>query len=255
MNGPIRHVAAFLFLAMVALVAMVTWLQVVQADDYRDDPRNARVVAARVGRERGTIITADGVVVAMSQPDPGDPRVFRRVYPEGTEYAHVVGYSTALFGNTGLEASRSSVLLSDRDSTISGVLNAVLGGDLRPRGVRLTIDHALQTAAREALAGQKGAVVALDPATGAVLAMVSNPTFDPNTLVGLDAAPVGDALENDPDEPLLNRASQATYNPGSTFKVVTAAAALETGTAGPGTLFEDVTELELPGSTDRKSVV
>lgn len=249
MNGPIRHVAAFLFLAMVALVAMVTWLQVVQADDYRDDPRNARVVAARVGRERGTIITADGVVVAMSQPDPGDPRVFRRVYPEGTEYAHVVGYSTALFGNTGLEASRSSVLLSDRDSTISGVLNAVLGGDLRPRGVRLTIDHALQTAAREALAGQKGAVVALDPATGAVLAMVSNPTFDPNTLVGLDAAPVGDALENDPDEPLLNRASQATYNPGSTFKVVTAAAALETGTAGPGTLFEDVTELELPGST------
>jgi peptidoglycan glycosyltransferase len=249
MNGPIRQVAAVLFIALASLVVMVSWLQVIQAPDYRDDPRNARVVAARAGRERGTIITSDGVVVATSEADPGDPQVFRRVYPEGAEYAHVVGYSTALFGNTGIEASRSSVLVSDRDSTISGVLNAVLGGDLRPRGVRLSINHELQTAAREALADQKGAVIALDPTTGAVLVMVSNPTFDPNTLVGIDAAPVGDALVEDPDEPLLNRATQATYNPGSTFKVVTAAAALETGIAGPGTLFDDVVELDLPGST------
>jgi len=249
MNGPIRHVAAALFIGMAALVVGVSWLQVIQAPEYRDDPRNARVVTAQAGRERGTIITSDGVVVATSEADPGDPQVFRRLYPEGGEYAHVVGYSTALFGNTGLEASRSSVLVSDRDSTISGVLNAVLGGDLRPRGLRLTLNHELQTAARDALAGQKGAVVALDPATGAVLVMVSNPTFDPNTLVGIDAAPVGDALVDDPDEPLLNRAAQATYNPGSTFKVITAGAALETGIAGPGTQFDDVVELELPGST------
>lgn len=249
MNGPIRHLAAALFLAMLALVGMVSWLQVIQASEYRDDPRNARVVAARAGRERGTIITADGVVVAVSQADPSDPRVFRRSYPEGEQYAHIVGYSTVLFGNTGLEASKSSELVSNRDSTISGVLNAVLGGDLRPRGLRLTINHELQRVARDALAGQIGAVVALDPATGAVLAMVSNPSFDPNTLLGINAGPAGEALENDPEEPLLNRAAQAAYNPGSTFKVVTAAAALETGIAGPGTVFDDVTELELPGST------
>jgi peptidoglycan glycosyltransferase len=171
------------------------------------------------------------------------------VYPEGEPYSHVVGYSTVLFGDTGLESTWSAELTSDRDSTISGVLNALLGGDLRPRGLRLTIDHDLQTTAYEALAGQIGAVIALDPATGAVLAMASNPTFDPNLLLGLNAGPQGTALENDPDRPLLNRAAAETYNPGSTFKTVTAAAALETGIAGPATNFPNVAELELPGST------
>jgi peptidoglycan glycosyltransferase len=249
MNGPIRHLAFALFLGMFALVTSVTWLQVVRADEYRDDARNTRVVASRVGRERGTIITADGTVVATSIPDPADPQVFGRVYPEGETYAHIVGYSTALFGATGLERSRSSELVSDRDSTISGVINAMLGGDLRPQGLRLTIDHDLQTAAYEALAGQTGAVVAIDARTGAVLAMASNPTFDPNTLLGLDAGAAGLELESDPAQPLLNRAASAAYNPGSTFKTVTAAAALDAGAAGPGTTFDDPAELELPGST------
>ncbi len=249
MNGPIRRLAAGIFLAFGALVAVVTWVQVIKGPEYRDDPRNARVVAARVGRERGTIITADGVVVAESLPDEDDPQVFRRNYPYGELYAHAVGYSTALFGDTGVEASRSSELVSDRDSTISGVINALLGGDLRPHGLRLSIDHELQVAAAEALGDQKGAIVAMDPVTGEVLAMVSTPSFDPNTLVGLDAGPAGDALDADPDEPLLNRAGQATYNPGSTFKAITSAAAMETGTAGPATTFPDPVELELPGST------
>ncbi len=249
MNGPIRQLAAGLFLALTVLVLGVTYIQVVAGPEYRDDPRNARVIAARAGRERGTIITADGVVVAQSLPDPADPQVFRRSYPEGELYAHAVGYSTVLFGNTGIEDSMSSVLVSDRDSTISGVLNAVLGGDLRPRGVRMSIIHDLQVVAAESLGDQQGAVIALDPTTGAVLAMVSNPSFDPNTLIGIDAAPVGDALENDPTQPLLNRTSQNTYNPGSTFKVVTSAAAMETGTAGPATTFPDPVELTLPNST------
>ncbi len=249
MNGPIRHLAMALFVGFAVLVAAVTWIQVVQASEYRDDPRNSRVVTARVGRERGTIITADGVVVAESVPSRNDPQVFTRSYPEGETYAHVTGYSTVLFGDTGIESSRASQLTSDRDSTISGVINALLGGDLRPEGLRLTIDHELQTTAYEALAGQSGAVVAVDPATGAILAMASNPTFDPNQLIGLDAGPAGTALENDPERPLLNRAALETYNPGSTFKTITAAAALETGIAGPGTSFPNPAELELPGST------
>jgi peptidoglycan glycosyltransferase len=249
MNGPIRQLATALFVGLAVLVAAVTWIQVVQANEFRDDPRNTRVITARVGRERGTIITADGVVAAMSAPNQDDPQVFTRQYPEGDLYAHVVGYSTALFGDTGIEASRAAELTSDRDSTISGVINALLGGDLRPQGLRLTVDHALQTTAYEALAGQIGAVVAIDPTTGAVLAMASNPTFDPNLLTGFNAGPQGAALENYPDRPLLNRAAQETYNPGSTFKTVTAAAALESGVAGPATPFPNEFRVEHTGST------
>lgn len=249
MNGPIRHLASGLFVGLAVLVGVVTWIQVIRSEEYRDDPRNARVIAARVGRERGTIITADGEVVAQSLPDSSDPQVFRRSYPHGELYAHSIGYATVLFGDTGIEQSRSSELVSNRDSTISGVLNAMLGGDLRPRGLRLAIDHDLQSAAAEALGDRKGAVVAIDPRSGAVLAMVSYPSFDPNTLVGIDAAPAGEALERDPDEPLLNRAAREAYNPGSTFKTITAAGALDAGLAGPATTYPDPPELELPGST------
>lgn len=249
MNGPIRQLAMTLFASFAVLVGVVTWIQVIRGPEYRDDPRNARVITAFAGRERGTIITADGVVVATSQPDPADARLWERSYPESDLYAHAAGYATVLFGSTGLEASQSEALVSDRDSTISGVLNAMLGGDLRPRGLRLSIRHDLQTAASEALGDQHGAVVALDPETGAVLAMVSNPSFDPNQLIGLDAAPRGTALDEDPDQPLLNRATQETYNPGSTFKVIASAAAMDSGIAGPGTEFADVEAIGLPGST------
>jgi penicillin-binding protein A len=249
MNGPIRHLATALFVAFAVLVGAVSYRQVVAADDYRDDPRNLRVAAGLTGRERGLIITADGEIVAESEANPDDPLGFRRSYPYRDLYSHVVGYATLLFGSTGLEDTHSADLVSDRDATISGVINALLGGDLRPSGLRLTIDHGLQTAAREALGDQRGAVVALDPATGAVLAMVSTPGFDPNELLGPDAAPAGDALETDPAEPLLNRATATTYAPGSTFKVITTAAALQSGVASSGTEYPDVAELDLPGST------
>ena len=120
-------------------------------------------------------------------------------------------------------------------------------GDVRPKGLRLTIEHELQETAQEALGSQLGAVVALDPTTGAVLAMVSNPGFDPNLLVGANAAPAGDELDNDPLQPLLNRATAAAYPPGSTFKLITASAAFEAGVASTGTPFPNPVELELPG--------
>jgi len=248
-NGPIRYVATVLLVAFAVLIGMAGYRQVVAADDYRDDPRNLRVAAGRTGRERGTIITSDGEIVAASEANPDDPLGFRRTYPHGDLYSHVVGYATLLFGSTGLEGSHSADLVSDRDATISGVITAILGGDLRPSGLRLTIDHALQTVAREALGDQRGAIVALDPATGAVLAMVSTPGFDPNELLGPTAATAGEALQSDPSEPLLNRATAATYAPGSTFKVITTAAALQSGVASSGTEYPDTAELELPGST------
>jgi peptidoglycan glycosyltransferase len=237
------------FAVFVVLVAAVTYHQLVVGPDYRDDPRNVRVATGRTGRERGTIITADGVVVAVSEADPDDPLSFRRSYPEGALYSHTVGSTTLLFGSRGLESSYAGDLVSDRDATISGVISALIGGDVRPQGLRLTIEHDLQEAAREALGGQRGAVVALDPSTGAVLAMVSVPDFDPNSLVGGSAGPAGAALEEDPAEPLLNRATSAAYPPGSTFKIITAASAFEAGIASPGTPFPNPVELELPGST------
>jgi peptidoglycan glycosyltransferase len=249
MNGPVRQLAITLFLAFALLIGSVTWHQVIVGPSYRDDARNLRLVAGRTGRERGTIITADGVVVARSVADPDDPRIFRRQYPEGALYSHVVGYSTLLFGSTGLEKSRGDDLVSNRDATISGVIRAILGGDLRAKGIGLTINHELQQLAAAALGDQRGAVVAIDPSTGAILAMVSSPSFDPSTLIGGDAAPAGDLLAADADQPQLNRAISESYPPGSTFKIVTTAAALETGIAGPATEFDDPDALELPGST------
>ncbi len=249
MNGPIRNLATALFVAFAVLIGGVTYTQAIIGPEYRDDPRNARLVTARAARERGTIITRDGTVVAESFPDPDDPQVFRRSYPEGELYTHVVGYATVLFGATGLEASRSQDLVSDRDATISGVINALFGGDLRPNGLRLTLDHDLQSAAAAALGDQRGAVVALDPRTGELLALVSSPSFDPNTLAGRAAGPIGVALEDDPARPLLDRALRQTYAPGSTFKVITAAAALESGTASAATAYPDPPQLPLPGST------
>ncbi|RPI24186.1 MAG: penicillin-binding protein 2 [Actinobacteria bacterium] len=249
MNAPIRRVA-FTIVAVFALLALsATYLQAVAGQSYREDPRNARLIAWRTGRERGAIVTADSVVVARSDPDEEDPKLFQRTYPEGPAYVHTVGLTSVLFGSTGLEEARSRDLISDRDSTISGVLNALLGGDPRPRGLRLTLDHDLQSLAVDLLGDQRGAIVALDPKTGAVLAMASTPGFDPNTLVGADAAPAGRALEEDPSEPLRDRTINSSYPPGSAFKVITTAAALESGVASPSTTFDDPVELELPGTT------
>ncbi len=248
MNRGIRRVALVLFGGFAALVLTLTWIQGVEASRYRDDPRNARLSLGRTGRERGPIVTADNVVVARSIADLADSRSFTRAYPEIERYAHVVGYASNLFGDVGLEASEGATLVSKQNSTISGLLTVLTGGDLRARGLRLTIDDDLQRVAEAALAGQRGAVVALDPRTGAVLAMVSSPSYDPNLLVGLDPA-AGDTLAADPTRPLVARATAETYAPGSVFKIITAAAALETGAANPSTLFPDPVELELPGST------
>ena len=249
MNASLRRTAYVLLAAFVVLVGASVWTQAVAGPDYRDDPRNPRLVAWRTGRDRGPIVSSDGVVLAVSTPSAEDPSLYERSYPEGELYAHTVGFVSVLYGSRGIERERADVLVSDRDSTLSGVLNGLLGGDSRPRGVRLTIDHRLQTTAAEALGGQRGAVVALDPTTGAILAMVSNPSFDPNTIVGADSGPAGQALSDDPAEPLRNRSIDQTYPPGSSFKVVTASSGLDTGTVSPSSEFDDPIALELPGST------
>lgn len=249
MNVPLRRAAYAILAAFMVLMALTTYIQVVQGPSLRDDPRNARVIAWRTGRQRGPITSSDGTVLALSTPSNVDPKLYERQYPEGDLYAHTVGFTSVLYGSRGIERTQSTSLVSNRDATISGVLNGLLGGDTNPRGVRLTLDHQLQQVAAEALGNQRGAVVAIDPTTGAILVMVTYPSFDPNKLVGPDAGPAGTELEEDQDEPLRNRAIDETYSPGSSFKVVTTASGLDAGLIGASTEFDNPVELELPGST------
>jgi penicillin-binding protein A len=249
MNGPIRRVAAFLFVAFALLVLNVTYIQAIDTARYRDNPLNPRVAASLTGKERGLIVTSDGTVLARSIPDPTDPSRFTREYPQGPAYAQVVGYSSLLFGDEGLERVYADELRSRRDLTLSDVIDALMGRDLRPKSLELTLDSGLQQAAFEALEDREGAVVAIDPSTGAVLAMVSTPSYDPEVMLGPDATELRAALLDDPDEPLANRAIERTYPPGSTFKVLVAASAAENGIAGPNTVFDDPSEFPLPGTT------
>lgn len=249
MNGPIRRAATFLFIAFALLVVNVTYIQAIDTSRYRDNPLNPRVAASITGKERGLIVTSDGTVLARSVPDPAEPSRFTRDYPQGPVYAQVVGYSSLLFGDEGLEKVYADELRSKRDLTLSDVLDALMGRDLRPKSLELTLDNGLQQEAYKALGDQTGAVVAIDPSTGAVLAMVSKPSYDPASMLGPDAAALRDALLDDPSEPLADRAIARTYPPGSTFKVLVAAAAVENGVAGPNTLFDDPSELPLPGTT------
>lgn len=249
MNGPIRRLAVGLFVCMAVLLGAVTWIQGVRADTYRSDPRNARQAIAQAGKERGLIVSAEGEILAESVPSEDDPRRFVRRYPDGPAFAHTVGYASGTVGDGGLEAAYVDELRSRRDLTFSDLVSAILGRDLRPRSIRVTLDRDLQLAAYEALGERDGAIVALDPATGAVLAMVSRPSFDPALLGGPDSADNWDELLADPDRPLADRATRELYPPGSTFKTLVAAAALETGVADPETKFDDPREFRLPGST------
>ena len=153
MNGPIRRLALGVFAAMAALLFAVSWYQVVKADELKTDPRNPRPALTERGKERGIIVTTDGTVVARSVEDP-ETRDFSRVYPEGPVFAHAVGYSSFLVGETGLEAAYTSDLRSRRDLTISDLIAAILGRDLRPKNLEITLDTDLQRAAFEALGNQ-----------------------------------------------------------------------------------------------------
>ena len=249
MNGPIRRLALLLFAGFGALLIAITWFQVVRADELKTDPRNPRPALADRGKERGLIVASDGTVLARSVPDPNDPRNFIREYPEGPAFAHVVGYTSFLVGASGLEAEYSPQLRSRRDLTISDLVAVILGQDLRPKTVEVSLDSALQRLAFEALGDNKGAVVAMDPRTGAILAAVSKPSFDPAVLNSLDAAEQWDRLLEDPERPLADRATRELYAPGSTFKTVVAAAGLDTGQVTPASEFADPVEFQLPNST------
>ena len=248
MNAPIRRLA-FVLLAILGLIVLdLTYLQVIAGPRYRDDLRNPRLAASRSSTERGPIVSREGVILAESNAEPGSVQTFERSYPEGPLYGHAVGYTSLLFGNTGLEREYSRDLSSDSDLTMSGIIDALLGREQGAQGIRLTLAHAVQQAAQRTLDGRTGAVVAIEPATGEVLALYSSPSFDPGVLLG-ESAVAGDALAADPATPLRDRSIDQILVPGSVFKLLTTAAALESGATNPDSRYPDLLALELPGST------
>jgi peptidoglycan glycosyltransferase len=187
-------------------------------------------------RERGKILTADGQVVAESRPTTGDFK-FMRFYPQGNLFAHVAGYQSFvnLVGSTGVEESYNDVLTGQDPSLQLSNLGNVFNGKSQTNNVVLSLTEVAQRAAADGLGGQRGSVVALDVQTGAVVAMYSNPTFDPNRLSVQDPQFVQSSFNdiNSGDKAALQRAYRDRYSPGSTFKVVTSKSAIEAGLATP----------------------
>jgi penicillin-binding protein A len=235
MNRQIRRVAVVVLVAFMALLAAPLYWQVLAADRLANDSRNTRVLIKEYSIERGAIVLADRTEVATSvrSKQRGDPLEFVRRYPQGERYGMVTGFYSLVFGRTLAEQEFNSFLLGRAPEQFGQNVTDLLTARETPGGTLvLTLDRGAQEAAEQALRGRKGAVAALDPRTGAVLAMTTFPRYDPNQLSSHNPEAIRrnwDRLVDDRDGPLLNRAAGALYPPGSTFKVVTAAAALENG--------------------------
>jgi peptidoglycan glycosyltransferase len=253
-NAPLRRVAGFAAFLLIALLVNLTWIQVFQAGDLRNEPGNARTVLAEYDRERGAI-TVGSKAVASSKPSDDPAFEFVRVYPQGELYAHTTGFYSLVYGSTGLERAENDILSGSDDRLVVDRLTQLLAGrTVKGGSITTTIDAKAQSAAFEGMAGRRGAVVAIDPTTGAILAHVSTPSFDPNPLASPNPATERSAyekLQNDDDSPLLNRAIAQVYPPGSTFKLVTAAAALSTGDYTKNSVVPAPASIPLPLSEDR----
>jgi peptidoglycan glycosyltransferase len=229
------------FIAMfVALILMLTYVQVWAAPKYKVHPANTRAVEEEMKIERGLILSADGQQLAKNDQQG---QYFMREYPFGDLTAPWLGYNNLTYGRAGLERVYNEELTGQTGLLgVTGSWSEILGENKRGSDLKLTVRMDVQQAAADALGKRKGAVIALDPKTGAILAMVSYPRYDPNTLT----ADWKDLVANE-DRPLLNRAIQGLYPPGSTFKIIVASAALQTGEATPETVFDDKGSVTIDG--------
>ncbi|WP_319460639.1 peptidoglycan D,D-transpeptidase FtsI family protein [Micromonospora sp. RTP1Z1] len=236
MNAPLRRVGVVVMILFGLLFANLNWIQAYKADEYRNSDYNGRVQVAEYERKRGNI-EVGGTAYALSKETGGKLR-FLRSYPGGETYAHVLGYKPVNLADTGIEKIENDFLAGTSDQLIGNRVKDMFTGEETGGGnVLLTLSKRAQDTAFKQLqdnhvGAKKGAAIAIDPRTGAVQALVSMPSFNPNPLVSHDtneAAAAYNQLEKDPDRPLANRALSETLPPGSTFKIVVAAAALENG--------------------------
>ena len=235
MNKPLRRIAIFCGLLVLALLVRDNYLQYVKADSLRTDPLNRRVSIERYAAPRGDIIVDGNPITGSVEVKHGDFK-YKRTYKNGPMWAPVTGFSSQAFGGTQLENLDDGILTGNDDRLFfRNTLDMITGKPKQGGNVVTTLNGAAQKAAYDGLKkqGGKGAVVALEPSTGKILALASFPSYDPSAFAGNtdDDAKARNKLlkENNPADPTLNRALRETYPPGSTFKVVTAAAALENG--------------------------
>ncbi|MET9678958.1 peptidoglycan D,D-transpeptidase FtsI family protein [Streptomyces coeruleorubidus] len=236
MNKPLRRIAVFCGLLVLALLIRDNWIQYVQADELRTDKNNRRVTIERYASPRGDIIV-DGKPVTGSAETSGSDYKFKRTYKNGPMWAPVTGYASQAFGATQLESIEDGILTGNDDRLFfRNTLDMLTGKKQQGGNVVTTLNSAAQKAAYNGLKkqGGKGAVAAIDPSTGKILALASYPSYDPSSFAGNSTTTDTDAWQklqkkNNPDDPMLNRALREVYPPGSTFKVLTAAAALENG--------------------------
>ncbi|MEW2030475.1 penicillin-binding transpeptidase domain-containing protein [Streptomyces roseifaciens] len=234
MNKPVRRIAIFCGLLVLALLLRDNWLQFVQADELKTHKNNRRVDIARYSQPRGNIIV-DGQAITGSVETGGVDFKYKRTYNDGPMWAPVTGRSSQVYGATQLEKLYDSVLIGDDDRLFfNRTVDMITGKGKKGGDVITTLSSKAQKAAFEGLGDKKGAVAAIDPRTGKILALASTPSYDPSKIAGANDGKEWTSLDGDKNKPMLNRALRETYPPGSTFKVVTAAAALENG------LYKDV---------------
>jgi len=251
MKTRIRIVALVLAVAFIAILVQLSLIQVVDADRYRQDPNNQRQSQKLFAQYRGPILIASNQV-ARSVPNSANTR-WQRVYPDGELYSAATGFLSAVYGLTGIEKFENPVLSgADNRLFLARFIRLLRGTSDNAGAVALSIDPAVQAAAKAGLGTRPGAAVALDPQTGAILALYSSPDFDPNGVSQRNASKARqyhDELITNPNRPLLNRVTSETYPPGSTFKLITAAAALENGQFNPASEIPSGAEFQLPQST------
>ncbi len=242
----IRRLAFYLVLSFAVVAGGLSWWQVVAAQQLASRQDNPQVIAARQSAPRGSIFDANGVLLASSAVVDGTSR---RTYRDPA-FAQVIGYASLRYGTTGVERAWDDLLTGRADpDPLRELMNQILARPPESKDVTLTIDQRLQDFAAAQLGANQGAVVALDPSTGAVLAMVSSPTFDATGFSGdpETAQAAWDAVANDPHHPFVDRVRQGHYTPGSIMKVLTASAALDAGAITPQTTFPDQPRQETEG--------
>jgi peptidoglycan glycosyltransferase len=230
----IRILGIFFIILSLALLLNLSYLQVFGQKSLEENPANTRRLIREYSIARGNIVTSDGQIAAQSNQSAGAYE-YVRSYPQGDLLSQLVGYDSPQFGRSGLEQQYNDYLLGKEPSR--GWVDEMTKDVNKGYDLRLTIDSTVQAAAARGLGARKGAVVAIDPRDGSVLACYSWPTFNPNLLVSQEVNPDGTlkadaqmkAYSRDPSSPMLNRATMGLYTPGSSFKVVTAAAALQAG--------------------------
>ena len=253
MNRELRRVSTIVLLMFITLFVSTSIISVFQVDNLRVDDRNTRTIYESYSAERGPILVG-GVAIAESVPS-SDQYKFQRVYAAPTLYSAVTGYYTLNQGNAGLEGAMNDALTGKANDQFFGQLEAIITGkDPKGAAVALTVDPVIQQVAFDALGANTGAVVAIEPSTGRILAMVSKASYDPNALAVHNSQAVIDtynALIADPAEPLFNRAIGGDlYAPGSVFKLVVASAALDSGRFTAASEFPNPPSLQLPQSSN-----